>query len=471
MMRKFVGNYEMNLEVSGAGHLVKVFFSANEDLSKRAYLEITSNGFNVVREIADRRWVCKEYPGVGTPPWKIKVLKKGNFFRFWVNQVTGWMHSPLGAWTHPTDNFESWEAYAGVEVPDGGEVTSFTVTTLPWLSQITKPVIPAGPEGSFFEQQAIPGGLIRYQGTYYMYFMAGMRGDEEGASRRAIGVASSPDLIAWTVHPEPVITYGDSGSWEPTGIYPSGAVVTPEGQVAVMYAAQKFPNWNGFGLAIAEHPLGPFQKYPGNPVYQHNGPAHEFDLVHVDSPDYRYLLFYAGFTTNPPGGPAGDRGYLLYSDDLLNWKADERNPVFGPETRDNWDAIHVRPRGLNRVGDMWYLWYEGANHWIPKTKTFDGQVHHGWWDTVGLARSTDLIHWEYYPRNPALPGLGMGAEQFDNTWVGWPRMFIKDGIGYVFYTGGGAQPSVGLRTIEIDRLTQWEGEGGETIDMLIGGEP
>ncbi len=82
MMRKFVGNYEMNLEVSGAGHLVKVFFSANEDLSKRAYLEITSNGFNVVREIADRRWVCKEYPGVGTPPLEDKSPQKRKFLSF-----------------------------------------------------------------------------------------------------------------------------------------------------------------------------------------------------------------------------------------------------------------------------------------------------------------------------------------------------------------------------------------------------
>ena len=39
-------------------------------------------------------------------------------------------------------------------------------------------------------------------------------------------------------------------------------------------------------------------------------------------------------------------------------------------------------------------------------------------------------------------------------------MVIKDGIGYVFYTGPG------LRTIEIDKLTNWETEGGETIDLL-----
>ena len=53
---------------------------------------------------------------------------------------------------------------------------------------------------------------------------------------------------------------------------------------------------------------------------------------------------------------------------------------------------------------------------------------------MGLARSPDLKNWSYYPRNPALPALGIGAERFDNTWTGWPRMVVKDDVGYVFYT-------------------------------------
>ena len=44
-------------------------------------------------------------------------------------------------------------------------------------------------------------------------------------------------------------------------IYPGGAVLTPEGKVAIMYAAQKFPDWTGFGLATADQPLGPFDHY------------------------------------------------------------------------------------------------------------------------------------------------------------------------------------------------------------------
>jgi hypothetical protein len=147
---------------------------------------------------------------------------------------------------------------------------------------------------------------------------------------------------------------------------------------------------------------------------------------------------------------------MLYSNDLLTWIEDEENPIFHPQTTDDWDGIHIRPRSLNRIGDTWYLWYEGCNRWRP-----ENSKHHGWWDTVGLARSKDLYNWEYYQRNPALPGLGI-EDQFDSNWTGWPRMWVENGIGYVFYTGGGW---TGLRTIPIDKLTNWENEGGKTIRL------
>jgi hypothetical protein len=50
-------------------------------------------------------------------------------------------------------------------------------------------------------------------------------------------------------------------------------------------------------------------------------------------------------------------------------------------------------------------------------------------------------------------------------------MVIKDGSGYVFYTGGTQIGSrtiaqIGLRTIPVAQLTNWQTEGGNTIDLL-----
>ena len=454
---KIVGNYEINLEIESSNSKCshKVLFSANQDLSKLAYLEIKENQFIIARKLGKQVSVWKEYSFDGNFPWKIKILRKGNYFRLWVNQETGAIRGPLGEW----ENYhEPWESFIGLEVPENTKIEYFNVTSLPWLSEHNKPVIQHGPDGSFYEQQAIPGAILKFKNEYFMYFMAGMQGDQEGSAKRSVGVAISQDLIDWEVQPEPIIKLGDI-NYSHDNIYPGGAVITPEGKVAVMYATQKFPDWTGFGLAIADKPLGPFTHYTNNPVYTHFSHAHEFDLVNINNE--QYLLFFAGFTPNPARGTAGDRGYLFYSDNLIDWKPDTYNPVFSPETLRNWDAIHVRPRSLNYINNTWYLWYEGCNHWTPP-----GHNESYWFDTVGLARSKDLIEWDYYPRNPALPGLGTSG-QFDQNWVGWPRMVIKDEIGYIFYTASGnIPPSIGLRRIPIQQLINWETEGGETINLL-----
>ena len=448
--KKIVGNYEVNIEVveGATSGPIKVYFSANRDTSIFAFIEIFGNTLKVGRELLGKKEIWKTFHGVGDPPWNIRILKKGNFFRFWANDATGWMRGPLGEWE---GLFEPVQSYVGTEVPEAGMVKSFTVTTLPWLQEMTQPVIGRGPAGSFYESQVIPGGIIKHQGTYYMYFLAGTFGNQEGSLGRQIGVASSTDLRNWEVQPEPVVKIGDL-NFPHDNLYANGAVITPEGKIAIMFSVQSFPSWVGFSLATADHPLGPFETYESNPVYDFGTHHHEFDLVRVDDPDHRYILFFAGFTPNPPSGPAGDRGYLLYSNDLINWTEDPRNPVFGPETLNDWDAVHIRPRSLSKIGDTWYLWYEGANTWTPPVSNYPG-----WWDTIGLARSQDLVNWEYYPRNPALPGLGISANQFDAAWVGWPRMWVENDTGYVFFTGGG---ETGLRTIPINQLTNWESEGG-----------
>ena len=469
MTRTVDGNYEMNMNITDV-ESATMFFSGDEDVSTFAYLKVTSDGYTIGRIMDGTDQVWKTVEGVGNPPWRIRILKKGNFFRFWVNDLTDWIRSPLGNWAAVPGPYDPMLSRVGVMVPEEADIQSFTLTELPWLDESIQ-VIGTGPAGSYYEQQVIPGGFVEWNGKYYVYFMAGMIGDEEGSSRRSIGLASSSDLITWEVMDEPVINMGDANIPH-DNLYPSGATVTPDGKIALMYSVQKFPEWKGICLATADRPEGPFTHHPNNPVYDFGTHHHEFDLVQLDDDaEYRYILIFSGFTADPPSGPVGDRGYVLYSNDLVNWTVAEGNPLFNPETIDNWDASHIRPRGLNRIGDMWYLWYEGVHNWKPpvmvdKSGVDVAGIHSGWWDTVGLARSPDLVNWEYYPRNPTLAAFGISDEKFDSRWVGWPRMIIKDGMGYVFYTGGGDRVTMGLRRIAIDVLTNWDSEGGVTIDML-----
>ena len=143
--------------------------------------------------------------------------------------------------------------------------------------------------------------------------------------------------------------------------------------------------------------------------------------------------------------------------------------LFGPETKDGWDAAHVRTRGLNRIGDTWYLWYEGVNYWKTPKNLYDPNaafVNHAWWDVFGLARSKDLKTWEYYPLNPCVVPQGQSADRYDNRWVGWPRMIVKDGKGYIFHSCSGDKVHVGLRIIGIDQLTDWESDVGPSEKLI-----
>ena len=455
MKRLISGSYDLNVSLSGASDApeASVFFAGSRELGHRACLVLSPETILVQRESGDEETTWKTFGGPGPLPWKVRILKKGNFFRFWVNDCTGWIRGPLGEWE---GIYEPWANDVAIDPGVGVRVESATVTTLPWLSQRSRPLFGKGPEGSWWEWGSIPGAIIEHRGKHYMYFLAHRRnpkgGAGEAAALRCIGVACSDDLRTWKVHPGPLIT---TENLPGDNVYPNAATILPDGRIALLFALQKMPTWLGFYLATAKTPLGPFTMHEKNPVLKHFSHAHEFDVVKVNHPDYNYIMLYSGFTPKPPSGPAGDRGYAAYSKDLVTWTLDPRNPVFNPETLDNWDAVHLRPRSLTRIGRMWYLWYEGCNTWRP-----EGVKHHGWWDTVGLARSKNLATWEYYPRNPALPGLGIGPDQFDNNWVGWPRMLVKDGVAYVFYTG------VGLRTIPVEQLTDWRSEGGKTIDLL-----
>jgi hypothetical protein len=439
--KKIKGDYELTTRIN---HNTKIFFSGNQESNRKAYLEIKKNGIQIVLLDKGKETVLKTKNGKIDYPTFVKILKNGNYFRFWIGDITEWIRGPLGEWEGKLEPLFN-EVYITT-------IDSFSIKEREWLKQTKSEVIKYGQDGSFYEQQIIPGAIINYNDRYYMYSMAGMKGNEEGASRRSLCVSVSDNLKDWKVL-HPIIDYTD----EYDNLYANGAVVTNENKVAILYSVQKFPEWKGFMLAIADNPEGPFKLYEHNPVYKHFDAAHEFDLVNLrdslveyEGKKYQYLLFFAGFT--PKMG--GDRGYLLYSNDLINWVDHKNNPIFFPETSDNWDAIHVRPRSLNKIGEYWYLWYEGCNVWNSP-----GIKDDLWCDVIGLARSKDLIKWEYHPRNPVLAGTGQNENICGHTWVGWPRMVLKNDTGYVFFCGSqNNRVSTTYRTIALEKLNDWNSD-------------
>jgi predicted GH43/DUF377 family glycosyl hydrolase len=455
--KQITGNYELNCVLEGdlgQNNIAELCFSGSADLNSGVFLQISTEGYALIYR--NQNGLVDTLRNQSRPvslPWTIKLLKQGSYFRFWVNAYSDWIQGPSGQSDH---HYEPWTSQIGVRIGPGLSVKKASVTELPMLSHLKNiRVISHDPKGmSWKDAQVVPGAILKWRDdTYYLYFMGATYGEHEsGASHRSIGLAVSSDLRTWEVKPEKLIQpFNNLMEY-----FPGGSVTMPDGKVALMFTAQdKNEQWQGFFLATSDKPDGEFKiENDQNPGYKFGAPAHEFDLVKLENHRFQYLLFFAGYDK----ASHGDRGYMLYSNDLKTWTEDKTFPNFFPETKDNWDAIHVRPRSLNKVGDMWYLWYEGVNC-----------SSNYCYDVVGLARSKDLYHWEYHPRNPILSGMGVNEEQPDNTWTGWPRMILKDSLAYIFYAG--ANPprrpvDLCMKTMTLAELTNWD-KAGKTFDLDI----
>ncbi|WP_211324151.1 family 43 glycosylhydrolase [Echinicola strongylocentroti] len=111
--------------------------------------------------------------------------------------------------------------------------------------------------------------ILKFKGKYYLYYQAftepsGVRGDY-----CPVGVAYADSIDGpWTHVDDVVIPTGKKGEWDQFAIQAPTPLIH-DGKIYVYYkAAFNRPHtvWSGIGLAIAEDPLGPFQKHELNPV-------------------------------------------------------------------------------------------------------------------------------------------------------------------------------------------------------------
>ena len=170
-------------------------------------------------------------------------------------------------------------------------------------------------------------------------------------------------------------------------------------------------------------------KYSGNPLispgqinyYSCNG----FDYWQSWMPTVLfengiYRMWYVG------DGYAPDRTYSFgyrISDDGVNWFSYEKNPVLLPGS--SFDNQYMWGGTIVKDGTEYKLYYGGFSSTTQK------------W-SVGLATSTDGIHWAKRP-DPVLTGGGPGS--WDVNGVSQPCV-MKDGAGqYRMWFGGSTNQS------------------------------
>ncbi len=109
---------------------------------------------------------------------------------------------------------------------------------------------------------------------------------------------------------------------------------------------------------------------------------------------------------------------LARSDDARTWRK-EPAPVLDPGPYMSWDERGVADPCVIRIGPWFYLYYLGQDRARRQR--------------LGLARSADGIHWEKLRANPILELGGPGA--FDENGLGEPAVWSSNGFYWMLYTG------------------------------------
>lgn len=233
--------------------------------------------------------------------------------------------------------------------------------------------------------------IIKIGSIYYMFYAA------ESGGHLNIGYATSSDAeYPYTWHKysgNPVLTYNEQPGVDNTLVSAPLVIPMQDGSYRMYYHG-----YNGTNdvAAVAMATAGGFPntwtKYSGNPILNVGAPGSwdekyihdEIIIPSWNSPDGFWHMMYGG------GDTTGNiwRGGHATSTDGLSWTKDSLNPVFTQGPSGAFDSYGVHPVGqVIKVGSVYYMPYQG----------YDNNT----W-RIGVATTTDFVHFSKSPSNPLL---------------------------------------------------------------------
>jgi len=230
------------------------------------------------------------------------------------------------------------------------------------------------------------------------------------SSALSFSLGSLSPLGSWRrVSKEPIISpVGES--WESAGTF-NPAVVLHQGKFVMLYRAQ---DKNGTSrLGYAESRDGIHFTRRSEPVlfpeadYEKDGGVEDPRLVKIGE---TYYLTYTGYNKKDA------QLCLATSQDLIHW---ERKGVILPAYKGHWNVGWTKSGAIvpEKIDGKYWMYFLGTS--ADKT------------DQMGLAYSTDLLHWTEATNTPVLPRR---AGQFDSRVVepGPPPILTPRGIVLIY---------------------------------------
>ena len=148
-----------------------------------------------------------------------------------------------------------------------------------WTEQ--GPAVERGPDGSWDDYSVFTTNILVADGKYYMTYQAEKK---DGYGINAIGMAKADSPAGpWQKLPEPILTVGSGGKWKPDPKRPGKRIDLERGEwdSAAIHDPGVIPRWGKYwlyykahglgdhmpadskwGVAVADHPEGPYVKAP-----------------------------------------------------------------------------------------------------------------------------------------------------------------------------------------------------------------
>lgn len=140
-----------------------------------------------------------------------------------------------------------------------------------------------------------------------------------------------------------------------------------------------------------------------------------------------FVMYYNAKGEKAPDHKSAERIGIAFSDDMVNWKRYEENPVMDRHEGITGDAY------IQKIGDVWVMFYFGAFNWdYPR-----GAYNH-------FACSYDLLNWTDWNG----PHLIEPSEEFDSRYAHKSCVVKWNGVVYHFYcaVNGKNQRSIAVAT-------------------------
>ncbi|MGC9352825.1 MAG: family 43 glycosylhydrolase [Mariniphaga sp.] len=258
--------------------------------------------------------------------------------------------------------------------------------------------------------------VIKFENRYLMYFSIPPFTDKSNPVKGwNIGIAESSDLINW----QKIGEINPEGDYESKGLCAPCALVIDE-KVHLFY--QTYGNGRDDAICHAVSSDGiSFERNATNPVFKPTGDwncgrAIDAEVIKFNN---RYLLWFAtrdpGFEIQIQGVAAAPINTEFNRED---WKQLTDHPIMVPEF--DWEKKCVEGASVIQRGDKLFMFYAGAYNNQPQQ--------------VGVAKSTDGIHWEKLSEKPFLPNGKPG--EWNSSESGHPHIFEdSDGRTYLFFQG------------------------------------